>query len=130
MKKFTIILATLIACNSTTTNETYVQPEDALDAGSRFITACNKGNFVIAKQYVFNSSLNMAVIDSIEQAYRSLDRDAREQLRNASINIANIKIDSTSKATLIRYSNSYKKQVNILPITNKNDIWQVDFAIR
>jgi hypothetical protein len=129
MKKLLLIVLLFIGCNINAVQDEFVKPQDAIEAGRGFLAACNKGNFILAKQYINNTPLNLATIDSIEMAYRKLDRDDREKLRNASINIAGIK-DSIANLTLIKYSNTYNKQVNILPITNKNDIWQVDFAIR
>ena len=122
-----IILSSLFfvgACNNN--NSSYPEANNALDAGREFIDASLKGDFAKAYFYLLQDAENKQLLAKTETDYRTKDRDGREQFRQASINIGEIK-DLNKNETIVKYSNSFDKVKHQLKIVLQNNKWRVDF---
>ncbi len=128
MKKLTDLFATLLmlmaSCGKT--KQAYVPADSALDAGREFIDACLKGDFERASFYMLKDATNEDQLQKAEQKYRGYDRDGREQLRQASINIREIN-DVDTATSIIYYNNSFDQQPLKLKVVQSNQQWLVDF---
>jgi hypothetical protein len=118
---FSIVL--LLSCNSK--HSDYRPAEDALDAGREYINACLQGDFSKAAFYAVPDEKNIALIKELERTYRENDKEGRQQLRTASINISEVK-DLSDTGTLIHYNNSFDKQPHTLQVVKRNNTWLVD----
>lgn len=117
------ILFLLSACAGK--EKTYVKATDALDAGREYINACMEGDFDRAAFYMVPDEKNRAALQGIENSYREKDKEGRQQLRGASININEVKNNSDSTAE-IRYNNSFDKQPRTVFVVKQNGSWLVD----
>ncbi len=125
MKK-TLFVLLIFLCSCATKNNSYPEAANALDAGREFIDATLKGDFAKAYFYMLDDAENKKFLDKAENDYRKNDRDGREQYREASINIGEIK-EVTEDETIINYSNSYDKVGHKIKVLQKNNKWVVDF---
>lgn len=126
MKSITwIMLLLLCACAGKEKN--YIKASDALDAGREYIRACMEGDFDKAAFYLLPTEPNRSALKATETAYRSQDKEGRQQLRAASVQINGIK-DQPDGSTEIYYSYSFDKQPRTLKVVNNNGTWQVDAA--
>ena len=124
--KYLLLLLILFATGCNSNNGSYPTAANALDAGREFIDATLKGDFAKAYFYMLQDAQNKQLLDKIETDYRTKDRDGREQFRQASINIGEVK-DNGKTETIISYSNSYEKINKQLKVVLQNNQWQVDF---
>ncbi len=113
----------MMSCESKT-KERFEEATNGLDAARYFLDACQKGDFAKANYYMIIDDLNKKKLEQIEQDYRQLNRDEREQLRQASINIAEVKDSSTTK-TIITYSNNLNKKQKQIRAIFTNNKWLV-----
>lgn len=112
----------MLSCQSAPSFET---AKDPLEAGRYFIASCLKGEFKEAQFYILKDSLNQIKLDSISQSYFQLDKEGRQQLRQASIQINNITTLDSSLAVL-QYQNSFEKLARSVKIVRNEQGWQVD----
>lgn len=126
MRKILAILAILFtSCNN---QEPYYPPaENALDAGREFIDACLKGDFSKAASYTLPGEQHAAYLKNTEAQYRTLDKEGRQQLRQASINIREIN-DVNENTSIIHYSNSFDKIPHTIKAVRQNGKWLVDLT--
>lgn len=120
---FSILL--FIACNPR--QQEYRRAEDALDAGREYIQACLKGDFSRAAFYTTGDASNTTILQSTEEQYRRLDKEGRQQLRNASINISEVQ-ELNDSTTAVQYSNSSDKEPHRLMVVKRKNDWQVDLS--
>jgi hypothetical protein len=125
--KYFLFYMVAAACFACGTAKEYPKAEDAMDAGREYVDACLKGDFERAAFYASADTKNAERLAATERAYRQKDKEGRQQLRNASINIMEVKNLSDSVVEM-RYSNSYDRQTRTLRITRKNAGWRVDGA--
>ncbi|MES2005735.1 MAG: hypothetical protein V4450_14550 [Bacteroidota bacterium] len=126
MKKIVwILFFGLFACKAQQAE--YRKAEDALDAGREYINACLQGDFSKAAFYAVDDDTNNRILKEIEKIYREKDKEGRQQLRTASININEVKTLSDSSSS-IQYSNSFDKEPHIIQVVKRNDTWLVDLA--
>lgn len=118
---FVLILIT--ACSSP--KQDYGKAENALDAGREFLDACLKGDFGKAAFYMLPDDTNKQHLQDIEAAYRKNDKEGRQQLRQASINISEVD-DVNETTTIINYSNSFDKTGHKIKVIKQADSWLVD----
>lgn len=111
------------ACSSP--KKEYVHAENAFDAGREFIDACLKGDFGKASEYMLQDSENTSRLDNIRSLYRKNDKEGRQQLRLASINIREVD-DLDTSTTIINYSNSLDTTAHKLKVVKRNGNWLVD----
>jgi hypothetical protein len=126
MKRFACILFVLMAaCGGK--EKSYAKAEDALNAGREYISACMEGDFKKAAFYTVNDEKNKSVLNEIERSYREKDKEGRQQLRTASININGVK-SLPDSSTEINYQYSFDKQPHQLKVVNKDGNWLVDLG--
>jgi len=102
-----------------------MKAESALDGGRYYIENCMKGDFKIAKKYLLASPQNQAIFDSLSAQYFLLDKEGRQQLRQASIQINEIRsIDSTHSS--FDYQNSLDKIAQKMMVVSTPEGWKVD----
>lgn len=124
--KYILLIAAFWISACSTKEQTYTPAENALDAGREFIDACLKGDFSKAKFYMLGDSTNIGHLNRAETKFRNLDKEGRQQLRTASINISEVSdIDTTQ--TIIYYSNSFDQQPLKIKVIKQKEEWLVDF---
>ena len=123
-KLFTLLFASifLLNCQQQPDFEIASSP---LDGGRYFIESCLQGEFRKAKFYLLLDSANQGHFEQITKNYYELDKEGRQQLRQASIQINEISaIDSSN--SVINYQNSFEKVVHKLKVTQTKEGWKVD----
>jgi len=123
-KLFTLLFASifLLSCQQQPDFEIASSP---LDGGRYFIESCLQGEFRKAKFYLVSDSTNQGHFEQITKNYYELDKEGRQQLRQASIQINDISaIDSSN--SVINYQNSFEKVVHKLKVTQTKEGWKVD----
>lgn len=126
MKKLVPILLVLF-CSCAGKEKNYQPATDALDAGREYINATMEGDFDKAAFYIIQDEKNKVVLAGIEKAYREKDKEGRQQLRTASININGVKSMGDS-STEINYNYSFDKQPRALTVVKKQGNWLVDLG--
>jgi hypothetical protein len=102
-----------------------MKADNALDGGRYFIENCMQGDFSKAKNYFLASPQNQAIFDSISAHYFLLDKEGRQQLRLASIQINEIRsIDPTH--TSFDYQNTLDKIPQKMMVVSTPEGWKVD----
>lgn len=114
----------LCACNNTNTQ--FPPAENALDAGREFIDACLKGDFIKANAFMLDDSTNRGHLQRAETKFREYDKEGRQQLRSASINISEVS-DVDTATSIIYYSNSFDQKPLKVKVVKQNEKWLVDF---
>ena len=124
IKKISIVfcLMGLLSCQSTPLFE---PAKDPLEAGRYFVESCLKGEFKEAQFYILKDSLNQLHLDSISESYHQLDKEGRQQLRQASIQINNVTTLDSNNAVL-QYQNSFEKIARSVKIVRNEQGWQVN----
>jgi hypothetical protein len=112
----------MIACHA---GKTFTPAEDAQDAGRQFIRASLDGDYEKARFYLLNDSVNLLLINKWQQDFDKLDRDTRQNYREASIIAMNIKTINDS-VTTYTFSNSFRKDTTTVHIVRRNGEWLVD----
>jgi hypothetical protein len=126
MKKTLFLMVWLvIACNSQKSD--YRKAEDALDAGREFINSRLQGDFLKAAFYLLPDEKNTAILARMESEYREKDKEGRQQWRTASININEVK-EQSSTETFIYFQNSFDKKADTICVIKQNDNWLVDLT--
>ncbi len=126
MRRFIWIIAILLASCSGKQQD-YRKADDALDAGREYINALLQGDFSKAAFYTLPDEKNQSILKELEKSYREKDKEGRQQLRTASININEVK-EITANSTQIYYSNSFDKEPHILSVIRQKDTWLVDLG--
>jgi hypothetical protein len=119
------LLCFLAACGNR--QPQYPPAENALDAGRDFIESCLQGDFGRAAFYLEPGDKNKEKLDLIEGLYRQKDREGRQQYRQASINLSEVK-EISADTTLIHYSNSFDKIPDSLMVVCKGQQWLVNIT--
>jgi hypothetical protein len=125
LKQLLLSLLVLGMSCSQQTN-TYPVAENALDAGREFIDACLKGDFAKARWYMVDDSANQGHLQRAETKFRNYDKEGRQQLRTASINISEVS-DVDTTISIIYYSNSFDQQPLKVKVVKQQEKWLVDF---
>lgn len=108
-----------------TPSDQYEIADNPLDGGRYFIENCMQGNFKKAKFYVLEDAENLALFEKMATNYFALDKEGRQQIRLASIQINEISaVDST--VTIMNYQNSFDNKVHKLKIMETPNGWKVD----
>ena len=116
----------LICTSCKSPNNEMIPAENGLDAGREFIDGCLKGDFIKADFYMLQDELNVQFLKSTEAAFRVRDKEGRQQLRLASINIKSV-LEPTDSTVELLHSNSYDTSQKKLFIIHRNNKWQVDY---
>lgn len=116
--------AIFAACKNAT--KEYLAAENGLDAGREFITSCNQGDFNKAAFYMVTDNANSALLANTEKKYRENDKEGRQLLRQASINIQSVE-DPTDSTVQMAYGLSGDTTTLHLWMIKRNGIWLVDY---
>lgn len=117
---------TLLVAGCKTKEQAPLPAESGLDAGREFMEACNKGDFSRAAFYMLPDNSNEAYLKNTETDYRKRDKEERQQLRTASINIRSVS-EPTDSTVLMLYSNSADTLPQKLSMIKRNNLWMVDY---
>jgi len=118
-----IVLAVLTACNNPTT-ETVVAEND-IDAARNFIQAALDGRWEDANKYMLQDSINVQLLETSEQSYRSKGSDEKRGYRESSINLFGSRKIGDS-ITIVNYSNSYRNKKDSLKVIRVGGQWLID----
>ncbi len=118
-----LILLLIIGCSSPA--KKFTPAENGLDAGREFIDACLKGDFSKATFYMIGDEQNKQLLATVEAAYREKDKEGRQELRLASINIKEV-AEPNDSTVILYHSNSLDTIAKQTIIVKRNNIWQVD----
>ncbi len=128
MKRIIFLLASifflLVACTNSIKN--YDAAENGLDAGREFIDACLKGDFLKANFHLLTDPQNTALLKTTEAEYREKDKEGRQQLRTASINIKEV-TEPNDSIVILQYSNSLDTIPHKSVVIKRNNQWLVDY---
>ncbi len=108
-----------------TPSDQYEIADNPLDGGRYFIENCMQGNFKKAKFYVLEDAENLALFEKMATNYFALDKEGRQQIRLASIQINEISAVDSS-VTIMNYQNSFDNKVHKLKIMETPNGWKVD----
>jgi hypothetical protein len=118
------ILAFAISCSSK--KAALLPAENSFDAGREFIDGNLKGDFQKATFYMIADEQNKQFLSVAEQEYRQKDKEGRQELRTASINLE--KVEDIDKAqSIIYFSNSFDKKPQKIKVIKTNQGWLVDY---
>jgi len=124
VQKLKYLFLALLFCQCTPSDQ-YEIADNPLDGGRYFIENCMQGNFKKAKFYVLEDAENLALFEKMATNYFALDKEGRQQIRLASIQINEISpVDST--ITIMNYQNSFDNKVHKLKIMETPKGWKVD----
>jgi hypothetical protein len=122
---FSFLFLLFFACNNSDEKSTPASEND-VDAARNFINAALKGHYDEARKLVVPDSANNAWVDLFKRAYQErMSLADKAGYREASINIHNVHSVNDS-TTIIKYSNSYKKQSDSLKVVRHKGEWLVD----
>jgi hypothetical protein len=125
--EFCFLFLLFFACNSADETKTPASEND-VDAARNFIDAALQGHYDEARKHVVPDSINNAWVDLFKRAYQErMSMADKAGYRNASINIHNVQSVNDS-TTIVKYSNSYKKQNDSLKVVRRNGEWLVDLG--
>ena len=100
--------------------------ENDVDAARNFIRAALDGQYDIAKSMIVADSVNQQYLAAFASNYRErMNSEDKRGYRESSINIHNIRQINDS-ATVVQYSNSFKKTHDSLKVIKTNNNWLVD----
>lgn len=124
MRQYSVLffLLFLAACQG---GKTFSPADDAQDAGRQFIRASLDGDYEKARFYLLNDSVNLLLIAKWQQGFDRMDRDTRQQYREASILPLSIRTINDS-VTIYTFSNSFRKDTTALRIVRVKGEWLVD----
>ena len=118
--------AALLTAGCEGTTKTFTPAENGLDAGREFIDACYKGDFERARFYMLPEDSNAVFLKKNETAFREKDKEQRQLLRLASINIKLV-TEPNDSTVLMEYSNSADTASQKLYVLRQNNQWLVDY---
>ena len=119
---YTSLLLLGSACNSNSKTE---QADNALDGGRYFIENYMQGDMIKAHAYLLVDDKNQAYFDQMTKQYYSLDKEGRNQLRQSSIQINEVKTINDHTSAII-YANSNDKVERWVKVVATPQGWKVD----
>ncbi len=117
-----ILFSLQLGCSNLSNKE---MADNALDGGRYFLENCNQGDFKKANYYLLEGKENQKFMKDISAHYFELDKEGRQQLRQASIQISEVQaLDSNQ--TIIKYQSSLDKVPHQIKVINTISGWKVD----
>lgn len=117
-----MIASFLFACK---TGEAYEKAQDPLECGRYFIENLQQGDIKKAHFYMKSDAENESYFKEMSNSYFNLDKEGRQQLRQASIQINEVSaIDSN--ITIINYQTSQDSKAHKLKVIQTPEGWKVD----
>lgn len=123
--KRSILFAAVILFSCKGKQADYQKATDALDAGREYINANLQGDFSKAAFYAVTDKKNQQLLAEQEKAYREKDKEGRQQLRTASININEVK-ELSDSITEIHYRFSFDTIPHTLTVVKRDGAWLAD----
>ncbi len=120
--RYAFIFLFLTACGNDAPVE---QADNGLDGGRNFIENYMQGDIQKAQLYLVEGPENKAYFDKMSNAYFSMDKEGRNQYRQASIQINEVKTVN-NQTTIIYYQNSFEKIPRWLKVIATPKGWKVD----
>jgi hypothetical protein len=115
------LIALFFACGDSNIEKA----DNALDGGRYFLEHCNQGDFNKAKNYLLDNPDNQKYFKAISTKYFALDKEGRQELRQASLQINELQaLDSNQ--TVIHYQSSLDKIPHQIKVINTPTGWKVD----
>ncbi len=119
-------LIIVLGCACSNQQVVLLPAENAFDAGREFIDANLKGDFQKAAFYMVPDEKNKEFLKVAEKEYRQKDKEGRQELRTAYINLEKVEyIDKT--LSIIYFSNSFEKKSQKIKVIKTNQGWLVDY---
>jgi len=124
-----LFLVFLLACGFSCTSKkmALLPAENAFDAGREFIDGTLKGDFEKSAFYMLVSDQNKQFLSVVEKEYRQKDKEGRQELRTASINLEKVE-DLDKGQSIIYFSNSFDKKSQKIKVIKTNQGWLVDYT--
>lgn len=119
-----LVLAFALSCSSK--KVALLPAENSFDAGREFIDGNLKGDFQKAAFYMIADEQNKQFLSVAEQEYRQKDKEGRQELRSASINLEQVE-DLNKDQSIIYYSNSFDKKPQKIKVIKTQQGWLVDY---
>ena len=116
------LLTMIISCSDNANKDL---ADNALDGGRYFLENCNQGDFKKANMYLLDNPENQSYFKAISNTYFTLDKEGRQQLRQASIQINEVQ-SLDSNQTIIKYQSSLDKIPHQIKVINTPSGWKVD----
>ncbi len=110
------------SCNNSSPAE---RADNPLDGGRYFIENYMQGDMKKAHEYLLLDAKNQAYFEQMTKAYFALDKEGRTLLRQASIQINEVKTINDQTAAII-YSNSHDKIQKWVKVVASPNGWKVD----
>lgn len=98
---------------------------DPLEAGRNYLEGIQQGDFNKAHFYIVNNAGNESKFKATSDLYYSLDKEGRQQMRQAAIQINEI-ANIDPKTVLINYQLSFEGKANSLKVIETQEGWKVD----
>jgi hypothetical protein len=117
-----LVCLIITACGQTSS---YEKAENALDGGRFFLENLNKGEIKKAKMYLLDNPENNQLFDSLSKDYLALDKEGRQLLRQASIQINEIQEKSKTESHIL-YQLSVDSKKRTLKVVSTPEGWKVD----
>ncbi|MFL5809161.1 MAG: hypothetical protein ACJ749_06535 [Flavisolibacter sp.] len=117
------VLTIFTACKNRT-SET-VASENDIDAARNFIQAALDGRWEDANKYMLQDSINVQLLETSEQSYRSKSSEDKRGYRESSINLFGSRKIGDS-ITIVNYSNSFRNKKDSLKVLRIGGQWLID----
>ena len=127
MNKLIIAFAMLVFVACKSNEDTYHEPENALDAGREFIQQSLQGKFTTANKYMLQDNDNRFWLDKWSKDFAQKSEQEKTAFAKASINISEVADVVPDSVTVIVFSNSYKKTPQKVKVVKYQGQWKVDF---
>lgn len=127
MKNLILVLSLVILFSCKSKDDTYHEPENALDAGREFIQLSLQGKFNTANLYMLQDNDNRFWLDKWSKDFAKISEQEKTSFAMASINISEVADVVPDSITVIVFSNSYKKMPQKIKVIKYNGRWKVDF---
>jgi hypothetical protein len=125
LKNTTLALMVCLIITACGQTSSYEKAENALDGGRFFLENLNKGEIKKAKMYLLDNPENNQLFDSLSKDYLALDKEGRQLLRQASIQINEIQEKSKTESHIL-YQLSVDSKKRTLKVVSTPEGWKVD----
>ena len=127
MKRIFILYLAVLTIFTTCKNRTSetVASENDIDAARNFIQAALDGRWEDANKYMLQDSINVQLLETSEQSYRSKSSEDKRGYRESSINLFGSRKIGDS-ITIVNYSNSFRNKKDSLKVLRIGGQWLID----
>lgn len=127
MKKFSVILCSMVFLLSCGSSDSYTKATDAQEAAREFIRASLDGNYDKASFYLYKDSarVNEMLLNKWRNDYNHWSQEDKVGHKEASIRVITTEQLNDSSLNYV-FSNSYKKDTTTIKVVRTNGEWLVD----